>query len=140
MTIAELDWRNGHEYAIQAMSYLRVAQIDFEYHIVGQGEFLEAVAFACYEFGLKEHVRLILDHSNQSVAAEFVWADVFVLASVASGVKHSLCEAIEQKIPVIVTDLPNLLIELHEDCRKVVVPRRNSQLLAEAIIQQAKYV
>ena len=132
--MAELDWRNGHEYALQAAQLLRQRGLDFEYRIVGQGAFLEAVAFARYELGLKQEVQLILDAPAGAETQHFAWADVFVLPAVAEGAGHALDQALAIEVPVVCTDVPALANKIVDRFNGFVVPRRNPQALANCLI------
>ncbi len=133
VTVADLDWRSGHEYALDAVRSLIDRGLAIHYTIVGNGPFLEAVGFARHEMGLTDVVDVILDPSRGREALET--ADVFLLAAVSDGAGHALQEAIDAGIPCICTDALGLtrVPEASHHCR--IVPRRDKYAIADAIIQ-----
>jgi glycosyltransferase involved in cell wall biosynthesis len=134
LTVAELHWRNGHEYALQAAQLLKQRGIDLEYRIVGQGPFLEAVGFARCELGLAEQVLLIPDAASAAEDLHFAWADVFVLAAVAGGAGHALDEALARRLPIVCTDVPALAAKIVEGPNGLIVPRRDPHALAACLV------
>jgi len=133
VTVADLDWRNGHEYALDAVRDLTDRDFAVHYTIVGNGTFLEAVGFARHEMGLTDVVDVILDPSRGREALQT--ADVFLLAAVSDGANHALQDALQAGIPCICTDAPVLesLSKDRHQCR--IVPRRDKCAIAEAILQ-----
>lgn len=137
LTVASLDWRNGHEYALQAMSFLRTQGIPFRYRIVGTGPFLEAVAFARHELQLDDHVEFC-QSSDMRSTQHFDWADLFVCAAVSDGAVHGLAEAVGAGLPIVCSDAPRLLQGLGASGSCVIVPRRDSRALARVISGQVR--
>jgi colanic acid/amylovoran biosynthesis glycosyltransferase len=135
LTVAELHWRNGHEFALQAVERLRRQGLPFEYRIVGQGPFLEAVAFARYELKLMDVVHLV-SVTDSTVDQELAWADLFLLAAVADGAEHTLTAALASKVPVVCTDVPTLARQIQEGVNGFVVPRRNPEAMASCLAAQ----
>lgn len=134
LTVAELHWRNGHEFALQALQLAKAKGLDFTYQIVGQGDFLEAVAFARHELGLKAEVKLKMTASPVEIDALYVWADVFLIAAVAFGAANQLAQAVESALPVLCTDTPRLVSESINAGKIVVVSRRNPQAIANCLL------
>jgi colanic acid/amylovoran biosynthesis glycosyltransferase len=137
LTIASLDWRNGHEYALQAALILKQRKIDFEYRIVGDGNFLEAVTFARHELGLHDQVCLTLVASPTEIDRMFTWADVFLIMAVKAGAANDLASATRRGISTIISDLPEFVEEYAEKPGIYIVPRRNPAALAEKLAQFA---
>jgi glycosyltransferase involved in cell wall biosynthesis len=132
LTVASLDWRNGHEYALQAMCLLREQEVPFCYRIVGSGPFLEAVAFARHELQLDDRVELCQTTDMRS-KQHFEWADLFVCAAVSDGASNGLAGALGAGLPIVCTDAPRLLQGLEVNGSCVIVPRRDSKALARVI-------
>jgi glycosyltransferase involved in cell wall biosynthesis len=133
VTVADLHWRNGHEYALEAIKILLERDYSVRYTIVGTGPFLEATGFARYELGLMDIVEIILDESR---AEEFLAAaNMFLLAAVAGGADHALAQARERRIPAVCTDVTELssICLDYPDC--IVTPRRDKTALADAIAE-----
>ncbi|MBN2117174.1 MAG: glycosyltransferase [Anaerolineales bacterium] len=133
LTIAALDWRNGHEFALQAMQILQDRGQDFQYKLVGDGDFLEATAFARHELGLQERVHIIRSASEKELDDLLRQADVFLLAAVSADGRHALVHAVEYDLPVVVTDIPQLLVDIPPDARYWVVSRRDPHAMADCL-------
>jgi glycosyltransferase involved in cell wall biosynthesis len=133
ITIAELHWRNGHEYALEAMRLLQDRRFPFKYTIVGNGPFLEAVGFARYQLGLMEDVKLILDADRAE--KELKEADLFLLASVAGGAESGLSTAIARGLPIVCTEIVSSLCAPAGRLERRVVTRRDPKAIADAILE-----
>lgn len=131
LTAAELIWHNGHEFAIQAIASLLQHGMNVEYRIVGQGDFLEAVAYARHDFGLDAVVQILVEDYRSNLNVNLQWADVFLLAAVAHTNRHGLMDAIEQNKFVITTDI--FETELPKEPNIMIISRRNTNLLAHAL-------
>jgi colanic acid/amylovoran biosynthesis glycosyltransferase len=105
LCVADLDWRNGHEFALQALRVLKEDNLPFEFRLIGNGPFLEAVAFARHEFGLESEVEFKLHIVARELDRCYAWADIFLLAAVAPGARHGLMEASRWHLPIICTDI-----------------------------------
>jgi len=133
LTVADLDWRNGLEFGLQALKLFKDQGPIFEYHLVGSGDFLEAVAFARHELGLAEQVHLHLSFTSSLIKYFFTSADIFLLPVVAPGAGHGLLQAAAYQIPVICTDLPGLATSIVDLTSVYIAPRRNPYALAECL-------
>jgi glycosyltransferase involved in cell wall biosynthesis len=138
LTIASLDWRNGHEYALQATQILKKCDVDFEYRIVGDGDFLEAVAFARHDLDLEDIVHLILRASREEICQLFEWSNVFILAAVKASASHALANAINNGKPAIISDLPEWVTNYGEIPGIYIVPRRDPSALAKKLAELIK--
>ena len=49
LTIGRLTWKKGFEYSLKSLELLKNAGIRFEYRIVGEGEYREAIMYALYQ-------------------------------------------------------------------------------------------
>jgi glycosyltransferase involved in cell wall biosynthesis len=133
LTVADLDWRNGLEFGLQALKILKDRETPFEYHLVGCGDFLEALAFARHELGLAQQVTLHLSFTASQLNYFFTSADLFLLPVVAPGGNHGLLQAAAYQIPVICTDLPGLAAPIVNVTSVNITPRRNPFALAECL-------
>ena len=59
MSVGRLEWIKGYEYALLAVRRLVDQGVRCEYRIVGDGEYLEAVAFARHQLELESTVSLL---------------------------------------------------------------------------------
>src|SRR5437773_734299 len=92
VTIADLDWRNGHEYALEGIKLARALEVDLRYTLIGSGPFFEAVGFARYEMGLCDIMEMVPSVSED--IDPFQSTEVFLLGAVAEGAGHALDEAL----------------------------------------------
>ncbi len=131
--MANLDWRNGHEFALQTAQILKQRGLGFVYRIVGEGPFLDAVAYARHELGLEEQVDLILKAPLEEMERMFSWADVFLLAAVASGAGHALEEALKLGLPAVCTDVPEITQIFTAQPNVFIIPHRDPLALADCL-------
>jgi colanic acid/amylovoran biosynthesis glycosyltransferase len=131
LTAAEMTWQNGFEFGIQAIALLLQQGVSVEYRIVGQGDFLEAVACARHDLGLDAVIQILVEDYKSKLDEHLNWADVFLLAAVAHTNKHGLLDAIMKNKPVVATDVFEAELQKTKSIR--VVTRRDSIRLAQAL-------
>jgi len=132
LTVASLDWRNGHEFALQALALLKMRDIRFNYQMIGNGPFLEAVGFACHDLGLKDNVQFILQPDHKELEQYYARADVYLLAAVACGADNGLVKAVEYNLPIVCTDVLDFDNNLNTNL-VYIAPRRNPVALANQV-------
>jgi colanic acid/amylovoran biosynthesis glycosyltransferase len=133
LSVGRLDWRKGYEYSLQAIRLLLDRGIPCEYHILGGGEYLEAVAFARHQLDLEEVVKLLGAQPRQAVKAQMDWADVFLHAAVSEGFCNAVIEAQAMGLPVVCSDAGGLPENVADGESGFVVQRRNPRALAEKL-------
>lgn len=81
LTVARLSERKGHNDVIDALVRLKndCPEIDFEYRIVGKGEYEEAIFNHIKETGAEGFVKLLGKVSDEELESEYMAADIFVL-------------------------------------------------------------
>ena len=57
-TIGRLHWKKGYVEMLQALRILKDQGINFKYHLIGDGDEYERIAFAAYQFNLQDKVYL----------------------------------------------------------------------------------
>ena len=134
LSVGRLEWKKGYEYAISAVRILRQQGLNFEYRIVGDGGFLEAVAFARHQMGVKKAVHLLGARPRPEVRAEMLWADVFLHPAVSEGFCNAVLEAQSMALPVVCSDADGLTENVVNGETGFVVPRRDPQAIAEKLI------
>jgi glycosyltransferase involved in cell wall biosynthesis len=132
ITIGELDWRNGYEYALQAVAKVARAGIPIRYSIVGDGPFFEAVGFARYELGLMDVVEIHRDKAGYREGIRE--ADVFLAPAVAGGARLDVDCAIEYGLPIISTDAAGIPLSSNPPPGNRVVRRRDSEAIADVLM------
>ena len=69
LSVGRLEWKKGYEDALVAVRKLVDRGIDCQYRILGDGDFLGAVAFARHQLGLEERVTFLGAGSRDEVRA-----------------------------------------------------------------------
>lgn len=133
LSVGRLEWVKGYEYAFQAVELLVKQQVPCEYRIIGDGEYLEALAFARYKMGLEGTIHFIGAQSSGEVKSHMLWADVFVHAAVSEGFCNAVLEAQAMALPVVCTDAGGLPENVADGETGFVVPRRVSRALADKL-------
>jgi len=135
LTVGRLTWKKGYEYALKALSLLKDKQINFEYHIVGEGNYREAIVFAIHQLQLTENVKFIGKIPPDEVRNEMRWADIYIQPSIQEGFCNAVLEAQAMGLLCIVTDAEGLSENVLHAKTGWVVNKRKPKLIAE-IIQQ----
>jgi colanic acid/amylovoran biosynthesis glycosyltransferase len=133
LSVGRFVWKKGYEYALLAMRMLLDKGVYFEYHIIGDGEFIEAVAFTKHQLGLDHCAELLGEKSSQEVKSQMQWADVFLHTSVSEGFCNAVLEAQAMRLPVVCTDADGLRENVVDGITGFVVPRRGPKALAEKL-------
>jgi len=133
LSVGRLDWRKGYEHALSALRRLKDRGVPLEYRIVGDGDYLEAVAFARHQLGLDEEVTLLGARPKEEVRDEMLRADVFLHPAVSEGFSNAVLEAQAMELPVVCTDAGGLPENVADGESGFVVPRRDPTALAERL-------
>ena len=133
LSVGRLEWNKGYEYALQAMKVLRDQGVHCDYHIVGEGDFLEPISFAKHQLGLQNIIQLLGPRSRSEVKEEMLWADVFLHPSVSEGFCNAVMEAQAMALPVVCTDAGGLSENVANEETGFIVPRREPGPLAERL-------
>ena len=138
LSVGRLDWRKGYEYALEAVRLLEEGGIRCQYRIVGDGAYLEAVAFARHQLGLENSVELMGALSRDNVRREMLWADVFLHAAVSEGFCNAVVEAQAMRLPVVCSDAGGLPENIAHGATGFIVPRRDPRALAGRLLILAR--
>ena len=134
LTVGRLTWKKGYEYALKALVLLKDAQINFEYHIVGEGHYREAIKYSIYQLGLIKNVILTGQNSPVEVKNEMEWADIYIQPSIQEGFCNAVLEAQAMGLLCIVTDADGLSENVLDGETGWVVPKRSPEELSSKII------
>jgi colanic acid/amylovoran biosynthesis glycosyltransferase len=85
LSVGRLEWKKGYEYALSAVRRLGERGLPFEYRVVGDGGYLEALTFARHEMGLGERVHFLGALPQTQIVEQMAWADVFLHPAVSEG-------------------------------------------------------
>ena len=133
LSVGRLEWKKAYEYALQAIRLLVDQGIHCEYRIIGDGEYIESVAFARHQYGLEDVVDLMGSHSRPEVKAQALWADVFLHTAVSEGFCNAVLEAQAMALPVVSSDADGLPENVVDGETGFVVSRRAPQALADKL-------
>lgn len=133
LSVGRLHWAKGYEYALQAVRGLIDRNVRCEYHIVGDGVYAGAVAFARHQLGLHATVELLGPRSPEEVKREYLWADAFLHPAVSEGFSNAVIEAQAMGLPVVCTDAGGLPENVANGETGYVVPRRDPDSLTEKL-------
>ena len=133
LTIGRLTWKKGYEYALKALSLLMDKQINFEYHIVGEGNYREAITYAIHQLNLTDNVILTGQISHQEVKKQMEWADIYLQPSIQEGFCNAVLEAQAMGVLCIVTDAEGLSENVVNGETGWVVLKRSPEKMVEVI-------
>jgi len=135
LTVGRLTWKKGYEYALKSLVLLKNAQINFEYHIVGEGDYREAIWYAIHQLGLTDNVILRGQLSPEKVKDEMEWADIYIQSSIQEGFCNAVLEAQAMGLLCIVTNAEGLSENVLDRKTGWVVPKRSPEAITEQIIK-----
>jgi colanic acid/amylovoran biosynthesis glycosyltransferase len=131
--IGPLSWSRGYEFTLRAVRLLDERGVDCEYRIVGQGEFVDAVAFARHQLGLDGRVELVEPGTRTDLRQHLRWADVLLNGAVTPTSPKPVLDAWASGLAVITTEPPP-----DGEEAVVVVPRRDSEAIANEVARLAQ--
>ena len=134
LSIGRLTWKKGFEYSLKSLELLKNAGIRFEYRIVGEGEYREAIMYALHQLNLIENVSLSGNISRKMVKQEFEWADIYIQPSIQEGFCNAVLEAQAMGLLCIVTNAEGLPENVLDGKTGWVVEKRNPIAIKEQIL------
>ena len=134
LTIGRLVWKKGYEYALKSLDILKNRQIEFEYHIVGEGSYREPIIYAIKQLGLTDHVKLKGYLSQRNIIKELEWADIYIQPSIQEGFCNSVLEAQAMGLLCIVSNAEGLAENVQHKETAWVIPKRDSECIANQVI------
>jgi glycosyltransferase involved in cell wall biosynthesis len=132
LNVAALVPHKGQRYLIEAFADVVRIVPDARLVILGQGELLEPLTRQVHDLGLEKHV--FLPGFRTDVLSLMKTADLFVMSSVLEGLGTSLLDAMACARPIVATDtggIPEVVV--HEETG-LIVPPRDPDMLADAIV------
>ena len=121
----------GVEYLIDAFNILVRQYPDFKLLMIGRGPLKENIEQGIQDLDLSKNIIIKEFVPNSELPEIYQSSDVFVLPSLNEGIPRTILEAMACGIPVVCTELPQL-VNVVEGCG-LLVPLRDSQALAEGI-------
>jgi L-malate glycosyltransferase len=134
--VAALVPHKGQRYLIDA-AHLVVQQIpDARFVILGEGELREHLERQVHEHHLEKHV--LLPGFRTDVLGCIKGFDLFVMSSVTEGLGTSLLDAMACARPIVATGAGGIPEIVENGVNGLLVPVRDSQALAEAMVRMLK--
>ena len=138
LSVGRLVEKKGHQYLIEACHLLKLRDVDFECHIIGDGPLKSELKADINRYKLQEQVHLLGAQPQSKVLDSLAWCDVFVLACVIAqdgdrdGMPVALAEAMAMEVPVISTNIVGIG-ELVQPGAGYLTPPNDVVALARAI-------
>ena len=134
LTVGRLTWIKGYEYVLKALRLLKDKKINFEYHIVGDGHYREAIIYSIYQLKITDNVKLLGQIPHEKVKEEMEWADIYIQPSIQEGFCNAVLEAQAMSLLCIVTNAAGLSENVLDRKTGWVVPKRLPDKIAAKII------
>jgi colanic acid/amylovoran biosynthesis glycosyltransferase len=141
VTVARLVEKKGIEYAIDAFYIVSKQYPHIQYTIIGSGPRKKLLCDRIKRYGLENIVHLVGNLHHHAVIDILAFSDIMVLPCVtardgnAEGIPNALKEAMALGLPVISTLQSGIQELVEQDVSGILVPERNSDALAKAMIQ-----
>lgn len=138
LSVGRLEWKKGYEYALKAAQLLAERGIPFEYRIIGDGDYLEPLAYLRHELsryvaGLEDRIQLLGGQPQVVVLEALNWADAYLQPSVSEGFCNAVMEAQAMRLPVVCSDADGLPENVADGLTGFVIPRRDAAALADKL-------
>lgn len=133
ISVGRLVWKKGYEYAIRAAALLKQQGVQFEYRIIGSGDYEQALQYAISENGLNDKVKLLGTLSTTEIKNQLSEADVFVHPAISEGFSNAVIEAQAMGVPVICTDADGLPENIENSVTGFIVPRWSAEAIADKL-------
>ena len=130
-SVGRLEWKKGYEFALQAIKLLSDRGVDFEYSIIGDGPYWEALHYCVHQLGMTNRVKLLGAMKQEEVFKQLRTADIFLHAAVSEGFCNAVLEAQAMGIPVVTSHAGGLSENVLDTVTGYVVPSRHPLALAE---------
>lgn len=131
-TVTRLMPSKGNRYLIEAIRPVLDAEPETRFYIVGEGELQAELEAQALRLGVADRVTFVGFMRDVSVA--YAAFDLVVFPSLWEGTPLTAFEALAMGRPIVATDCDGLLDILTPDVDAWIVPRRDPDALAEAII------
>lgn len=141
LVVGRLVEKKGIIYLLEAMKEVIRKYPDTVLNIIGTGPLQSQLEASAHELRIKKSVRFLGNVSNEDCARILSQSDIAVLPCIiASDGDRDVCpltiqEAMAMQLPVVATDIASISELVKHRENGILVPERNSQALADAIIE-----
>ncbi len=130
-TMSRLVTQKGHCYLIHAANLVIKENRNVIFVIIGDGHMKEALLKMVKELNIAENFRFLGTRLDSSDLLKIM--DIFVFPSLWEGFPLALAEAMYQGKAIVASDIPQLREMIVDDTVGILVPPKDSEILAEAI-------
>lgn len=134
LSVGRNHWVKGYNYALDCMKILSERGIDFEYTIIG-AKGVEELEFQKTDLELDNFVIFKSNVAFIEVQQMMLNADLVLLPSVEEGIANVVLEAMQLGTMVLTTDCGGMNEVIENEKNGFIVPVRNPEKMAEAIIK-----
>jgi len=124
----------GLEYIAKAVPKIIKEEPDARFIFCGEGSEKEKIVKIVKDLGMKNYVHFAGYVEPLDLPLYLNSADIYISSSLSDGTSISLLEAFACGKPVVVTDVPSNLEWVKDGENGSIVPRRDSEILADKII------
>lgn len=108
LTVRRLVEKNGIQYLVEALPYLKEMRADFEYVVIGTGRLRSILEARVAELGLTNEVQFLGEMENEKVFTHIRSADVVVFPSSAEALSLAAIECMYLGTPIVVSGIGGL--------------------------------
>ena len=135
LTVGRLHWIKGLDYTLQALGLLHQKGIAFQYTIIGTGPEEERLRFTAHQLGITHLVTFAGKQTPEYIQQQLEQTDLYIQYSLQEGFGNAVLEAQAMGVYCIVSDAEGLQENVVEGVTGSVVPKRNSEALANKIYE-----
>lgn len=121
----------GVDYLLEGFKILSKKNPELKLMMIGWGPMKEEYLLKIGDMGLSNKITIKEFVSNNELPEIYNSSDVFILPSINEGVPRAILEAMSCAVPVVCTNLPQLL-KVVDGCG-ITVPIKDSQAIADAV-------
>jgi colanic acid/amylovoran biosynthesis glycosyltransferase len=133
LSVSRLHWKKGLIHALGAVARLRADGVRTDYRIAGDGPDSAELHAAVADLDLGGIVTILGALRRDEVRNELRRADLLVHPAVSEGFSNAVVEAQATGLPVVATDADGLPENVQAGVSGLIVPRRDTVALANAI-------
>ena len=132
ISVGRAHWKKGYGYALDAMKFLKEADIDFRNSIIGLQE-NEELLFQRSDLDLNDKVKFLPRLKFKDVINKIHMADILLLPSIEEGIANVALEAMAVGTLVVSTDCGGMNEVINDGQNGFIVPVRNYEAMAKKI-------
>lgn len=128
----------GVEHLVEAIPKIVKEVTESRFLIIGRGRLTQKFKERVRELHIEKYVKFMGSLPREDVVAYVSASDIYVSTSFSDGTSASLLEAMTLGIPSVVTSIPGNKEWIEDGCNGSLVPTKDPNKLAEAIISLLK--